>query len=147
MSEPEGGDGGEVAGIVTRGVAAVLDALLIALTGFAVQLGAGCARLVVVGPPLRIPQWDGRVAGVIGWLFAVCYLGGSWALTGQSVGGRLMGIRVGDRAGHRLGPVRALVRAALSVSFPLGLLWIPFSRRRAALPDLVVRAAVHYDGR
>ncbi|WP_420036962.1 RDD family protein [Streptomyces sp. cg28] len=138
---------GEAAGLVTRGVAALLDALLVALTGLTVQLGAGCARLLLVGPPLRIPHWDGRLAGAIAWTFAVCYLGGAWALTGQSVGGRLMGVRVGDRAGRRLGLPRALLRAALSVSFPLGLLWIPFSRRRAAVPDLVVRAAVHYDGR
>ncbi|MYW63355.1 RDD family protein [Streptomyces sp. SID8379] len=146
MSVPEGRGGAEPAGLVSRGIAALLDILVLALTGVSVQLGAGCARLLVAGPPFRMPALDGRIAGVIGWTFAVCYFGGAWAMTGQSVGGRLMGIRVGDRAGHRLGLPRALLRAALSVTFPLGLLWIPFSRRRAAVPDLVVAAAVRYDG-
>ncbi|MBO1332147.1 RDD family protein [Streptomyces sp. VRA16 Mangrove soil] len=148
MSGPEGRDAGEdAAGIVTRGIAGLVDVSLVALTGVAVRLGAGGARLLVSGPPFRVPEWDGWVSAVVSWVFAVCYLGGAWIMTGQSVGGRLMGVRVGDRAGRRLGPARALLRAALGVTFPLGLLWILFSRRRAALQDLLVGSCVRYDGR
>ncbi|MEB8337169.1 RDD family protein [Streptomyces endophyticus] len=133
------------AGIVSRGLAALVDALVLALVALVVQVGAGCARLMVVGPPFQMPDVPNWVAGPVGWGFAVCYLGGSWAVVGATPGARLMGVRVTDRAGRRLRTVRALVRAALSVSFPLGLLWIPFSRRRAALQDLVVRSTVSYD--
>ncbi|MGY0488085.1 RDD family protein [Streptomyces sp. WG-D5] len=133
------------AGIVSRGVAALVDALVLALIGLAVEVGAACARLVVAGPPFRFPDVPNWVTGPVAWAFAVCYLGGSWAMVGASPGARLMGVCVTDRDGRRLRTVRALVRAALCVSFPLGLLWIPFSGRRAALQDLVVRTTVTYD--
>ncbi|WP_394428752.1 RDD family protein [Streptomyces sp. SGAir0957] len=139
--------GTDLAGIVSRGVAGIVDTLVVALTAVTVQLGVGCALLLVTGPPFRVPQASGWLAGVLGWVFSVCYLGGAWTTTGQTVGGRLMGVRVGDRAGRRLGAARCLVRAALSVSFPLGLLWAPFSGRRASVPDLIVRSGVRYDGR
>ncbi|MFD7298855.1 RDD family protein [Streptomyces sp. NPDC059897] len=137
--------GREAAGIVSRGLAALVDALVLALIGLAVEVGAGCARLVVLGPPFQFPDVPNWIAGPVAWAFAVCYLGGSWSVVGATPGGRLMGVCVTDRAGRRLRAPRALARAALSVSFPLGLLWIPFSGRRAALPDLVVRSTVSYD--
>ncbi|WP_425836969.1 RDD family protein [Streptomyces fractus] len=140
-----GGGGDPAAGIVSRGVGALVDAVVLAVVGLSVEVGAGCARVVVVGPPFQMPDVTNWLAGPIGWVLAVCYLGGSWAVVGATPGGRLMGVSVTDRAGRRLRTVRALVRAAVSVSFPLGLLWIPFSRRRAALPDLVVRSVVTYD--
>jgi uncharacterized RDD family membrane protein YckC len=123
----------------------VVDALVLALVGLAVQVGAGCARLMVAGPPFQVPDVPNWVAGPIGWTLAVCYLGGSWAVVGATPGDRLLGVCVTDRAGRRLRTVRALVRAAVSVTFPLGLLWIPFSKHRAAVQDLVVRSAVSYD--
>ncbi|GAA2300513.1 RDD family protein [Streptomyces kunmingensis] len=145
--EPEQAPAPEPAGLVSRGVAAMLDALVVALTAVTVQLGVGCALLLVVGPPFRVPELPGWLSGMLGWTFAVCYLGGSWATTGQSVGNRLMGVRVSDRAGRRLRVPRSLLRAALSVSFPATLLWVPFSRRRASVPDLLVATCVRYDGR
>jgi hypothetical protein len=42
--------------------------------------------------------------------------------------------------------VRAVLRAALCVVFPLGLLWCALSRHRRSLQDLVVGSAVVYDG-
>ncbi|MGP3770636.1 RDD family protein [Streptomyces sp. SDT5-1] len=133
------------AGIVSRGLAALVDVLVLALVGLFLEVAAGCARMMVVGPPFRMPDASSWVGGVLGWALAVCYLGGSWALVGATPGARLMGVHVADRAGRRLRTVRSLARAALSVSVPLGLLWIPFSRRGAALQDLVVRSAVSYD--
>ncbi|MFI0235866.1 RDD family protein [Streptomyces sp. NPDC016845] len=141
------GPGSDTAGIVSRGVAGLLDALVVAVTAVTVQLGLACALLLVEGPPFRVPEASGWLWGALGWAFAVCYLGGSWATTGQTVGDRLLGVRVGDRAGGRLGMPRSLLRAVLSVSFPLGLLWVPFSRRRAAVQDLIARSGVRYDGR
>jgi hypothetical protein len=58
-----------------------------------------------------------------------------------------MGLRVTGRRGERLPVLRALLRAGLCVSFPMGLLWSPFSRRRASLQDLLVRSEVRYDRR
>ncbi|MGW5861477.1 RDD family protein [Streptomyces sp. NPDC055239] len=145
MTVPEGGPASEPAGIVSRGIAAVLDALILAVIGFTVQVSAGIARLLVVGPPFRFPQLPAWLSGTLAWTLAVLYLGGSWAVIGGTAGDRLMGLRVTDRAGRLLGLPRSLVRAALSVTFPLGMIWIPLSRRRASVQDLVVVSTVRYD--
>jgi uncharacterized RDD family membrane protein YckC len=81
---------------------------------------------------------------VAGWILAVLYLAVSWASTGGTVGDRLMGLRVTGRGGRLLGVPRALLRAALYLVFPVGLFWIPFSRRRASLQDLAVATSVRY---
>ncbi|WP_338703487.1 RDD family protein [Streptomyces sp. Q6] len=96
-------------------------------------------------PPFQLPQIPLWLSGPVGWAVAVTYLAGGWTALGASPGSRLMGLRVTDRAGRRLRLPRALARAALCVSFPLGLLWIPLSKRRVALQDLVVRSEVSYD--
>ncbi|MGY0022180.1 RDD family protein [Streptomyces sp. cg35] len=147
MTAPDGRPrtGGEAAGIVSRGVGAVIDALILALMGLVVHVGAGCALLLVTGPPFRFPQLPGWLTGSVSWTVAVVYLGGAWHAVGWTPGGRLMGLRVTDRSGRPLGLPRALARAVLCVTFPLGLCWIPLSRRRAAVQDLVVASVVSYD--
>ncbi|MFF1695285.1 RDD family protein [Streptomyces sp. NPDC058257] len=147
MTAPEGGLVPEPAGIVSRGIATVLDALVLAVIGFAIQVGVGCVRLVVTGPPFHFPNPSLWLSGASGCALAVLYLACSWAAIGRTVGGRLMGLRVSDRAGRLLGWPRSLVRAALCVTFPLGLCWIPLSRRRASVQDLVVVSIVRYDQR
>ncbi|WP_406346340.1 RDD family protein [Streptomyces sp. NBC_00648] len=132
---------------MSRGGAAVLDALILVLAGLVVQVGAACVRLLLTGPPFRLPELPGWLSGTVGWTAAVLYLGGSWSGLGCTPGGRLMGLRVGDRTGRPLGVRRSVARAALCVTFPLGLCWIPLSRRCASLQDLVVASAVFYDGR
>ncbi|MFE6157900.1 RDD family protein [Streptomyces sp. NPDC056486] len=145
MTVPAGGPAPDPAGIVSRGIAAVLDALVLAVIGFAIQAGVGGVRLLVTGPPFHFPNPSVWLSGASGWTLAVLYLACSWAAIGRTAGDRLMGLRVTDRAGRLLGWPRSLVRAALCVTFPLGLCWIPLSRRRASVQDLVVLSAVRYD--
>ncbi|GGL87922.1 hypothetical protein GCM10010129_34720 [Streptomyces fumigatiscleroticus] len=135
---------GEAAGIVSRALAALVDACVIAGAGLAVHLAAGGVRLLVAGPPFRLPDPPGWLSAVCGWLIAVLYLGGSWSVTGVTAGDRLLGLRVTARSGRLLGLPRALLRAALYVAFPVGLLWVPLSRRRASVQDLVVASVVRY---
>ncbi|MFC8126277.1 RDD family protein [Streptomyces sp. NPDC057302] len=145
MNVRDGGPGAEPAGIVSRGAAAILDVLVLAVIGITLQAGAGCVRLLLTGPPFQFPDLPGWLAGVSGWTLAVLYFGCSWAAIGRTAGDGLMGLRVTDRAGELLGLPRSLVRAALCVTFPLGLYWVPLSRRRASVQDLVVASAVRYD--
>ncbi|MFJ8822538.1 RDD family protein [Streptomyces sp. NPDC102467] len=147
MTESDDSEGPEPAGLVSRAVAAVLDALTLALAGLVIHLGVGCAVLLVTGPPFRMPDFPGALSGAVTWAGAVLYLGGCWTALGYTPAGRLMGLRVTDRAGRLLRLPRALLRAALCVTFPLGLCWVPLSRRRASLQDLVVAGAVTYDRR
>ena len=58
-----------------------------------------------------------------------------------------MGIRVASRRGRKLGPVRALGRAAFCVFFPIGFFWCVISPRRHSVQDIVVYSSVTYDWR
>ncbi|MFE1799632.1 MULTISPECIES: RDD family protein [unclassified Streptomyces] len=130
---------------MSRGLAGLVDAFVVAGLGLAVQFGAGAVRLLVSGPPFRLPDPPVWLSGLCGWTIALLYLAGSWVVTGSTVGGRLLGLRVTVRSGGLPGVLRALARAALCVVFPLGLLWIPVSRRRASVQDLVLATAVRHD--
>jgi uncharacterized RDD family membrane protein YckC len=69
----------------------------------------------------------------------------SWAGTGRSPGGRLMGLRVVGPDGSPPPLGRSLLRAVTCVAFPIGLFWAALSRRNASVQDLVFRTSVVYD--
>jgi uncharacterized RDD family membrane protein YckC len=138
------------AGFPRRLVAAIIDAVLVVLVASAVTAGAA----LVLGVPF--PRWkelgpDLLLAGLldrnpmavgaaglflgIGALYHI-YLGG---ITGQTVGKRLMRLRVIGARGTPPGPLGGIVRfvtLVLSV-LPAGLgwLWCLFDRERRALHD------------
>ncbi|MGW2719910.1 RDD family protein [Streptomyces sp. NPDC001492] len=129
---------------MSRCLAALVDALVVAGIGLALQFAYGGLRLLVTGPPFRMPDLTAWLTGVLGWAVAVLYLGVSWASTGGTLGDWLLGLRVTGRTGRLLGVPRALLRAVLCVALPLGLLWVPFSRRHASVQDVVMASAVRY---
>jgi uncharacterized RDD family membrane protein YckC len=133
------------AGVVTRLIAAVVDAVAVALLTVALDLAAAGARFVWSPVRFRWPQPDPGTAIVVLLAVAVLYLTVAWALTGRSYGDRLIGLRVLSRRGELLGWPRALLRAAFCVVFPVGLLWSGISRTRSSLQDVVVRSVVVYD--
>ncbi|GAA2479046.1 RDD family protein [Streptomyces longisporus] len=144
MTQGDPGSGTDTAGVVSRSLAALVDVIVVAAIGLAVQFAYGGLRLLVDGPPFRMPDLSGWRAGVLGWAVAVLYLGVSWASTGGTLGDWLLGLRVTGRTGRLLGIPRALLRAVLCIALPVGLLWIPFSRRHASVQDVVMASAVRY---
>ena len=136
---------GHRAGLVTRTMAAVVDAVCIV----AVLAGgylAWSALLFVISPPsFEFPRFP-----FLGWLGAVYvvtvgYLGLGWATTGRTPGARLLGLRVVNHRGERLRPVAALLRALFCAVVPIGLLWIAASPQNRSLQDTVLRTSVVYD--
>jgi uncharacterized RDD family membrane protein YckC len=135
------------AGIVTRGVAIVIDgaALALAFSILTASIGLALSLFVEVDP--------GATATVIGALggwavivsiyFTIC-----WSSAGQTLGMRLMGIRVERITGEGLGVLRAFLRfLALSAQIgPLfvGLLLVLVHPRRRAAHDLLARTVVVY---
>jgi len=120
------------AGIVTRGVAFVLDALII---DTAIIVLAGCVALVL---SVLAPDADPGVAGVIAALgawgvAAAAYFVALWTLTGQTAGMRVMRLSVVDVTGRRPRLGRSLVRLAG--------MWL------AAIPLLAGFALILFDGR
>ena len=73
------------------------------------------------------------------------YLAVGWVSTGQTYGDRLLGLRVVDRHGRRLGPGLALVRSVLCVLFPILLFWVVLSRENRSVQDVLLGTSVVYD--
>jgi uncharacterized RDD family membrane protein YckC len=133
------------AGIVTRVLAALIDAVVAAaLTG--AVFGAVVAGVFVVNPvSFSWPHGLAARASLLAFVVAVGYLTVGWATAGRTVGGAVLGVRVVGRGGGRLGWTRSVCRAVLCVLVPLGLLWAAVSARRRSVQDLLVRSAVLYD--
>lgn len=136
---------GHRAGLVTRTMAAVADAVCVV----AILAGgylAWSGLLFVINPPgFDFPRFP-----FLGWLGAayvitVGYLGLGWATTGRTPGARLLGLRVVNHRGVRVRPVAALLRALFCAAVPIGLLWIAASPQNRSLQDTVLRTSVVYD--
>jgi uncharacterized RDD family membrane protein YckC len=133
-------------GVVTRGVALVVDAALAQVAYLVVAASVGLV-LGLAGDLQR-----GWLAGLLvggGWLLVVAaYFVGFWSVTGQSPGARLLGVRVIAASGGPPSVLRSLLRFAglLLAIVPLGAGFVPalFDRRRRALPDYLAGTTVVY---
>jgi uncharacterized RDD family membrane protein YckC len=138
----------EFAGVASRGIALVVDALAILTISLAVGAAAALVGELVGG--IR-PHWlAGTLLGLAGVAIAAGYFTLFWQTAGQTPGMRLMHVRVlparGDR---RMSVWRALVRTvglALAI-LPCFLGFVPalLDRRRRALPDYLAGTVVVYD--
>lgn len=138
------------AGFPRRALAAVIDTLLVMLVAAAVTGGAAVALGVrlpdakQLGPDLLLAGLLDRnpmAVGALGLLFGIgalyhIYLGG---ITGQTVGKRLLRLRVISTRGTAPGPLLGIARFLMLVlsMLPAGLgwLWCLFDRERRALHD------------
>jgi uncharacterized RDD family membrane protein YckC len=96
------------------------------------------------------PDWLAQALAGAGWIVTVgVYFVVFWTLAGQTLGMRLVGLRVTDREGKPPSVPRAMLRfVALLVAIAplfLGLATIPFDRRRRGLQDMVARTTVSFD--
>jgi len=139
----------EYAGLATRGVALVVDALLAQLIFL---IGGALIGLVASLFGRLRPEWlVGALAGAAWLLVVATYFIGFWSSTGQTPGMRLMRLRVVDRGGAPPSAGRSLIRLvglALAI-IPLfaGFLPVLFDDRRRALQDLLAGTVVRYDER
>jgi uncharacterized RDD family membrane protein YckC len=135
------------AGLVTRATAFVIDAAIVNLIAV---VFAGCAGLVLsmFGSSLEdLPTAVKVVFGAGGWIVLnLVYFVGSWILTGQTAGMRVMGIRVERSDGGRLSVRRAAIRLAglVLAALPLfaGYLVILVNDRRRGLHDWLAGSVV-----
>jgi uncharacterized RDD family membrane protein YckC len=135
------------AGLATRAVAFVMDAAIV--NGIAlVVVGSVSLALSIFGASLGdLPKTLNLVLGVGGWItLNVFYFVGSWSLTGQTAGMRVMSIRVERGKGGRLPVWRGLVRLVgiVLAAIPLfaGYLMILVSDRRRGLQDWLAGSVV-----
>jgi uncharacterized RDD family membrane protein YckC len=137
------------AGLVTRVVAFVIDAVIVNGVAFLLVASASLV-LSVFGSSLDdLPDWLLVAVGAGGWLvLAGAYFVGSWVLTGQTVGMRVMAIRVVKQDGGSLSIWRGLRRliAAVIAAIPLfaGYLLILVDDRRRGLHDRLAGTVVEF---
>jgi uncharacterized RDD family membrane protein YckC len=135
------------AGVVTRGVAFVIDAVIINLFFTVI---AGAATLLATffgGSGEGVPR--GAIAvGSFAWLAVVSvYLGGFWCLAGQTPGMKFLGVRLNERLKPRRA-FRRLVGLGLSfITLGIGFLGIVFGESRRSWADRMGKTEVVYDER
>jgi uncharacterized RDD family membrane protein YckC len=133
------------AGVVSRTIAMVFDALVVAAAGGALYLAVVAIRLMREPRRFTWPKvpWANAVAAL--GVLCVIYLAIGWSSTGRTVGTRMMGLRVVDPRGDLLRIVRSFARAFVCVVFPVGLFWSAVSRGNRSIQDLLFRTSVVYD--
>jgi uncharacterized RDD family membrane protein YckC len=132
-------------GLITRGIAFVIDAALISLIAFLVG-----AAVALIGSLFHFPHELNTILKVVGGvayvLWAAGYFVGFWSATGQTPGDRVMQIRVVTTDLERVKPIRGIVRCVglVVATIPLfvGYLPILFDRRRRGLADWLGRTVV-----
>jgi len=136
---------GRRAGPVSRIVADAVDLVVAIVATLTLYVGVAGVRFVISPRRFSWPTLGGLRLGTLVWALLLLYLAVAWSATGRSFGKQLMGLRVERLDGGRLGLGRSFVRAALCVTFPIGLLWTFISRDAASVQDLLVRSRVVYD--
>jgi uncharacterized RDD family membrane protein YckC len=137
---------GQRAGIVTRVIANVIDASVVALTLIGIYLTVVAIAFLLDPRGFqfpRLPPWWLIISAAL-WLLGI-YFTLSWAVTGRTYGDHLMGLRVVGPRGSKPHFITACVRAIFCVLFPIGLFWIIASRGSRSLQDVFLRTSVIYD--
>lgn len=143
---------GRYAGFVTRVVAFVIDRILI---GIIMVLIAGSVDFVVNAFQInqvlffaKIPPQVSVIGGIaIYYLLSVSYDIGFWLLVGQTLGKRVMGLRIVRTNGERVKLGSALRRElgyVISGILFVGFLWILFDNRRQGFHDKLAGTFVVY---
>lgn len=131
--------------MVTRGIAATVDALVVLLVVTAGLLSVNAFIFVLDPRGFRVVGASPAALVEAALATAVVYLAGTWAMVGRSYGCHVMGLRVVDRRGRSPRLTMALLRAALCVFFPVGLVWCGVVRSRKSVQDLLLGTSVVYD--
>ncbi|NMO52250.1 RDD family protein [Actinoplanes sp. TBRC 11911] len=135
----------EYAGIVSRSVAYVVDALIVVF-----GVSGGIAVMGVVAMVAGAAARDIAQAAASAYVFFLpavlaVYCAVFWLLAGRTPGMALLGVRVMRSDGRPVGWLGAFVRGILLALFPIGSLWLLVDRRHQAVHDKVVRTVVVRD--
>ena len=136
-------DDGHSVGVVTRSVSWVLDAIAINLVAIMSGLGA---QLILSIFPIS-PSFASilkPIAGVIYIIWCGAYFVVFWSWTGQTLGARMMQIRLLAAHGGRVKPARAVVRwvGMTLAMLPLFAGFAPILVGRRGFPDWLAHTVV-----
>lgn len=142
---------GHYAGIISRAVSSIIDAVVLSMVSFGTLLVLQAVIAMIQGVPFSDVSIDSAWGVLIVGFQAMGYFTIGWAVFGRSGGEALLGLRVVRRDGSDVGWGRAFLRFLVwptAYSFcGLGFFWILIDNRRRTWPDLIVRTVVVYDWR
>lgn len=136
---------GRRAGVISRFLADAIDLGVVIGALVAIYIAVAATRFLLHPRRFTWPEPSGMNVAALGWILLIAYLAIGWANTGRTVGKTVLGLRVVQSDGSRLGFLTALARAIVCAAFPIGLFWCVVSRENASIADLLVRSAVVYD--
>ena len=136
---------GQRAGIVTRVAASAVDFLAVVVAIAVIYGGIAGVTFIIRPRSFHWPNNIGWSLPILYFVLLTLYLAFSWAGTGRTYGGALLGVRVVNRHGARMRLPGAILRAILCIVFPIGLLWVAVSSANRSVQDLIFRTSVIYD--
>ena len=130
-------------GLVTRLISWCVDVVIInvvaIITGLGIELVASIFPITKNLKPLFV-----AIAGGVYVLWTAAYFVAFWSITGQTIGSRLMQVRLVTPSGGKVKPVRALVRwigmNLAMVPLPWG--YVPIPLKRLGFPDWLAHTRV-----
>ena len=130
-------------GLVTRVISWCVDAVLINVV--AIITGLGIELVVSVFPITKnLKPLFVAIAGGVYILWTAAYFVAFWSISGQTIGSRLMQVRLVTARGGKVKPVRALVRCIAMYLALLPLPWgyLPIPLKRLGFPDWLAHTRV-----
>jgi len=130
-------------GVVTRTVSWVLDAVAINVVAIGTGLGAELVLSIFPVSP-NFASVLKPVAGIVYVIWCGLYFVLFWSWTGQTLGARMMQIRLVTENGRRVKPARAVVRwVGMNLAMlPLFAGFAPILFERRGFPDWLARTVV-----
>jgi uncharacterized RDD family membrane protein YckC len=135
---------GSRAGLITRSLANVADLVVVVMIVIGGYLAVSATQFLLGPATVSFPAVSARTLLLVGLGVQALYFLVTWAVVGGTYGDRLLGLRVCDDRGARLGWGRCAVRAVLCTIFPVGLLWVLVSQENRSVQDVVLRTSVAY---
>jgi len=137
---------GRRAGFPTRVIADVIDVLIAFAIFVLIYSGTSILWDFFFSDTIQIKVQSPGINASGMWLTLVIYLTLGWASTGRTIGKQVMGLRVVRRDARPLRFGQALARSVICVTFYVFVMWtVLFSRRNAAIHDMICKTVVVYD--
>jgi len=132
----------EYAGIVSRAIAYVIDALIVTVVAAGVMVVVVSVSAVVSTQARDLARAAVPVFLILLPTVLALYSFLFWALAGRTPGMALLGVRVTAVSGRPVAWLPSLVRAVVLAYFPVGALWLLVDRRGQGLHDKLARTMV-----
>jgi uncharacterized RDD family membrane protein YckC len=133
------------AGLVSRFLAYVLDALIVSMVTGAAAVALGLVASVVGYSARELARTILSTYAVFLPTVLAVYCALFWLLAGRTPGMAVLGLRVVATDGRPVRWLASLVRAVVLAYFPIGAVWLLVNRRHQAVHDKIARTSVVRD--